>query len=150
MKGLNACAEPLFCQLHLLFCHILFAIDVFGLHKLSHTTIFFNLFMTTMCKEESTILIESKKPLSILQLTWNSIHGGQNKQIHTTLHVNKNWQIKRNRDSKISFSSVSKSPCKVVLIKIIFKSIYFLSFLSHTSFSKSRFNILSASSIIYK
>ena len=104
-KFLNACAEPLFCQLHLLFCHILFAIDVFGLHKLSHTTIFLNLFMSTMCKEESTILIESKKPLSILQLTWNSIHGEQNKQIHTTLHVNKNWQIKRNRDSKISFSS---------------------------------------------
>ena len=113
-------------------------------------TIFLNLFMFTVRKEESTILIESKKPLSILQLTWNSIHGGQNKQTHTTLHVNKNWQIKRNRDSKISFSSVSKSPCKVVLIKIIFKSIYFLSFLSHTSFSKSRFNILSASSIIYK
>ena len=105
-------------------------------------TIFLNLFMFTVRKEEST--------LSILQLTWNSIHGEQNKQIHTTLHVNKNWQIKRNRDSKISFSSVSKSPCKVVLIKIIFKSIYFLSFLSHTSFSKSRFNILSASSIIYK
>lgn len=112
-------------------------------------TIFLNLFMYTM-HYTSTILIESKKPLSILQLTWNSIHQEQNKQIHTTLHVNKNWQIKRNRDSKISFSSVSKSPCKVVLIKIIFKSIYFLSFLSHTSFSKSRFNILSASSIIYK
>lgn len=116
-------------------------------------TIFFNLFMYTMRKEESTILIESKKPLSILQLTWNSIHGGQNKQIHKTLHININWQIKRNRDSKISFSSDSKSPCKVVPAKIMapfFKLIYFLSFLSHTSFSKSRFNILSASSIIYK
>ena len=116
-------------------------------------TIFLNLFMYTMRKEESTILIESKKPLSILQLTWNSIHGEQNKQIHTTLHVNKNWQIKRNRDFKISFSSDSKSPCKVVPTKIMppfFKLIYFLSFLSHTSFSKSRFNILSASSIIYK
>ena len=38
--------------------------------------------MFTVRKEESTILIESKKPLSI--------HGEQNKQIHTTQHVNKN------------------------------------------------------------
>lgn len=40
-KFLNPCAVLLFCQLHLLFCHILVAIDVFGLHKLPNTNYFF-------------------------------------------------------------------------------------------------------------
>ena len=40
-KFLNTCAVLLFCQLHLLFCHILVAIDVFGLHKLPNTNYFF-------------------------------------------------------------------------------------------------------------
>ena len=147
-KFLNACAVLLFCQLHLLFCHILVAIDVFGLHKLPNTNYFFKFVYVHNALYKHYPYWKQKTSFNTpTDLKFNSWGTKQANTYNTTCQ--QKLTNKRNRDSKISLSSVSKSPCKVVL-KIIFKSIYFLSFLSHTSFSKSRFNILSASSIIYK
>ena len=59
-KFLNACAVLLFCQLHLLFCHILVAVDVFGLHKLPNTNYFFKINLSTQCTIQALSLLKAK------------------------------------------------------------------------------------------